>query len=44
MLISISAMQGECTYNLQQNLKILYTLDHTILFKTHQHVVQILIK
>ena len=27
---------------LVKKLKILYTLDHTILFKFHQHVVQIL--
>ena len=27
-----------------KKLKIFYTLDHTILFRFHQHVVQILIK
>ena len=27
-----------------KKLKILYTFDHTILFRFHQHVVQILIK
>ena len=41
-MVSMLCQNGE--QFLVKKLKILYTLDHTILFKFHQHVGQILIK
>ena len=42
MAAMIFAKNGEPFF--VKELKILYTLDHTILFKFYHHVVQILIK